>query len=177
MYRSLIRNIMPWFVICLCLMASSCGENAFTGGGGNPPGTKTAISGMSVTGNYTDGTDGIEVINGTSDFLLSWDVGSSSTYTFEVALSANTELSPTDLVFFSGTCGIGKTCNASGDFQCTFDPADKTIACGGSGAVDASTILTGSSPQLVYVFFSATNEMQDSTDTKYQPVKFEFQVP
>lgn len=160
--------LMPVLVVI-----AGCGENAFNGGC-NAADTPTVISVFSVTGVRTDNTSKLEVVDGSGDFQLSWDLDSSCTYTYSAYLSANAELGMDDIEISSGTCGFSLDCGYSADINCSFDGAAKTMSCAGAAAVDVSGALPDPSPQLPYIFLTASNEMSDTAVPKSQQVQVEF---
>lgn len=162
-------------LLLITLLVSACGgEDAFNGGGCNPADTPTVIGMFSVTGVSTDSVSGLEVIDDTGDFMLSWDLDSSCSYTYSAYLSANNELGLNDIEFSSGTCGFGHSCGYSADISCSFDAVDKSISCDSGSAIDVSAALPDPSPQTPYIFFTASNEMGDEPAPESQQVQVEF---
>jgi len=173
MHRYNFKWISAIIVISISLMASYCGEDAYNSKTGNG----VTIDTYAITGNYTDSTDGLEVIDGSgtgsNDILLTWDVTTTHTYTFEVKLSADDVLDASDVLFFSGTCGYALACGASGDFTCSFDKSTVQISCNGGTAIDVTSVLNAIAPQSAYIFLKVTNESMTNTASEGQQVKFD----
>jgi len=170
-------------IVGFMLLLTACGEDAFVspGNSNKPADAETVINSFKATGASVDA--GVEVIATTEPFSLAWNVSSSSTYTFEVWLSSNTELSGTDIKFFSGSCGPGKDClGALGDFDCDFVKSDTatTLACNNAAnPVDVADVLAGVSPGKItaYLFYKANNQVGDPGNEKTAPpqkVTFDF---
>lgn len=176
MYLSTTLKIISLItVIAILLAVSACGgEDAFNAGGCNAADTPTDIHSFAVVGVSTDAASGLEVINDSGDFTLSWDLTSSCTYTYSVYLSENSEFGAADVEFASGSCGVGYSCTDNADINCRFDSTDNTITCDGGAAVAVGDALPGSSPQTPYIFFTASNEMSDEPAPVSEQVQFEF---
>lgn len=160
------------FVLAVITL-SACGGDSFNAGGGRPPETATSNVTFSVAGSKVN--NNTQVIDDSGSFTLSWDVISSSTYNYSVFLSENSEFGQSDIPFFSGQCGIARACGDSADFDCSFDSANKTIACNGGAGSNVSVLLQAASPKTAYMFLRVTNEMQDSMMVSSpQSVQFEY---
>lgn len=155
------RKLFSKSILLVPVLLSGCGgEDAFNGGGCNPADTITNISSFSVVGSTTDGN--VEVVNGSNNFTLSWDLTSSCTYTYKLYLAvASTQIPGIDVEIDAGTCGHGLSCTYQVDVTCGFDSAGKTISCNGGPNINVAGILPDPSPSNRYFILSASNEMAD----------------
>lgn len=153
------------------LLISGCGEEAFNGGC-NPADTATVISTLAVEGSRTDGAT--EVIDGSRDFTVSWDLTSSCTYTYSLYLAADVTQTNLDVELVSGTCGFGYSCNTSVDVDCSFDPASKELSCGSGDAVDVASQLPDPGPSNRYFILEASNELLDSATRVSPQVRLDY---